>query len=214
MITDDGIRLEGVAEFREIVHARDISTIEVRGGALQELTHTNVLKGSNLTVMSSQQVQLTTGTSSLTLGADNIVIESDNFQVRSPESDAPLLMLTNGELIIGADILEAMGTRGVTLEGPVEASTLRAHHKQQLNVESASGSMNILGSQGVTVESTVGTVNIQSFDQLLLYSSNGPVCELITHIHAHTCGKRGWAMHGAADFKRANFYYQLVPNLI
>lgn len=29
-ITDDGIRLEGVAEFREAVHAQDISTIEVR----------------------------------------------------------------------------------------------------------------------------------------------------------------------------------------
>ena len=29
-ITDDGIRLEGVAEFREAVHARDISAIEVR----------------------------------------------------------------------------------------------------------------------------------------------------------------------------------------
>lgn len=30
-ITDDGVRLEGVAEFREAVHARDISAIEVRG---------------------------------------------------------------------------------------------------------------------------------------------------------------------------------------
>lgn len=34
-ITDDGIRLEGVAEFREAVRARDVSAIEVRGGALQ-----------------------------------------------------------------------------------------------------------------------------------------------------------------------------------
>ena len=139
---------------------------------------------------SSQQVQLTAGTSTVTLGNDDIVIESNNFQVKSPERDTPLLMLTNGELIIGADILEAMGTRGVSLEGPVEADTLRAHHKQQLNIESASGSMNILGSQAATVESTMGTVNILSFDQLLLHSTSGPVSEhcalhYTEHTHAH-----------------------------
>ena len=133
---------------------------------------------------SSQQVQLTAGTSTVTLDNDGIAIESNNFQVRSPERDTPLLMLTNGELVIGADILEAMGTRGVSLEGPVEVDTLRAHHKQQLNIESASGSMNILGSRGATVESSMGTVNIQSFDQLLLHSSGGPVSQQV-NIHAH-----------------------------
>ena len=38
-ITDDGVRLEGVAEFRETVRARDISGIEVRGrGIALQLT--------------------------------------------------------------------------------------------------------------------------------------------------------------------------------
>ena len=135
---------------------------------------------------SSQQVQLTAGTSTVTLDNDGIAIESNNFQVRSPERDTPLLMLTNGELVIGADILEAMGTRGVSLEGPVEVDTLQAHHKQQLNIESASGSMNILGSRGATVKSSMGTVNIQSFDQLLLHSSGGPVSQQVNiHVHAH-----------------------------
>lgn len=120
---------------------------------------------------------MTAGSSSVTLRNNDIVIESDNFEVRSPEHDRPLLMLTNGELVIGADILEAMGTRGVSLEGPVETDTLRAHSKQQLNIESASGSMNILGSQGATVESTTGTVRIQSFNELLLHSTSGPVSQ-------------------------------------
>lgn len=158
-ITDDGVRLEGVAEFREAVHARDISAIE----------------GSNLTMASSQQVQMIAGGSRVTLRNDGIVIESNDFQVRSPEHDSPLLRLTNGEIVIEADILEAMGTRGVSLEGPIETNTLRAHNKQQLNIESASGSMNILGSQGVTVESTSGTINVQSFNELLFHSAGGPV---------------------------------------
>ena len=124
---------------------------------------------------SSQQVQVTAGTNTVILRNDDIVIESQNFQVRSPERDNPLLMLTNGELVIGADVLEAMGSRGISLEGPIETNTLRSHNKQQLNVESPSGSMNILGSQGVTVEATAGTVNVQSFNELLLRSTDGPV---------------------------------------
>ena len=126
-------------------------------------------------MMSSQQVQMIAGSSRVVVKNNGVLIESDNFEVRSPERDSPLLMLTNGEIVIGADILEAMGTRGVSLEGPIETSILRAHNKQQLNVESASGSMNILGSQGVTMESTSGTVNIQSFNELLLHSADGPV---------------------------------------
>ena len=126
-------------------------------------------------MVSSQQVQMIAGTNRVILRNDGVVIESDNFQVRSPERNSPLLMLTNGEIVIEADVLEAMGTRGVSLEGPIETSTLRAHSKQQLNVESASGSMNILGSQGVTMESTSGTVNIQSYNELLLHSADGPV---------------------------------------
>ena len=137
-------------------------------------------------MVSSQQVQLAAGTNTVTVGNDGIVIESNNFQVKSPERDTPLLMLTNGEIVIGADILEATGTRGVSLEGPVEVDTLRAHHKQQLNIESASGSMNILGSQGATVESSMGIVNIQSFDQLLLNSNGGPVSRLYTAHSTHT----------------------------
>jgi len=86
-----------------------------------------------------------------------------------------LLLLDNGILTIGADILEAVGTRGVSMEGPVEADTIRAHNKQQLNIESASGSMNILGSQGVSIEATAGQINIQSADELLLRSVSGPV---------------------------------------
>ena len=36
-ITDDGIRLEGVAEFREAVRARDVSAIEVRGWGIASI---------------------------------------------------------------------------------------------------------------------------------------------------------------------------------
>jgi len=128
--------------------------------------------------MSSQQVQMIAGTSTVILRNDDIVIESENFQIRSPErQDSPLLMFTNGELVIGADLLEAMGSRGISLEGPIEANTLRSHNKQKLNIESPSGSMNILGSQGVTVEATAGTVNIQSFNELLLHSTDRPVSQ-------------------------------------
>lgn len=140
-------------------------------------------------MVSSQQVQMITGTSRVTLRNDGIVIESDNFQVKSPERDSPLLMLTNGEIVIEADILEAMGTRGVSLEGPIETNTLRAHNKEQLNIESASGRMNVLGSQGLTVESASGMVNIQSFDELLLRSADGPVSQCNAsnyYAHAHT----------------------------
>ena len=127
--------------------------------------------------MSSQQVQMIAGTSTVILRNDDIVIESENFQVRSPERDSPLLMFTNGELVIGADLLEAMGSRGISLEGPIEANTLHSHNKQKLNIESPSGSMNILGSQGVTVEATAGTVSIQSFNELLLHSTDRPVSQ-------------------------------------
>lgn len=126
---------------------------------------------------SSQQVQMIAGTSTVILRNNDVVIESEKFQVRSPERDSPLLMFTNGELVIGADVLEAMGSRGISLEGPIETDTLRSHNKQQLNIESPSGSMSILGSQGVTVEATAGTVNVQSFNKLLLHSTNGPVSQ-------------------------------------
>ena len=59
------------------------------------------------------------GSSRVVVRNNGVVIESDNFEVRSPERDSPLLMLTNGEIIIGADILEAMGTRGVAWRDPL-----------------------------------------------------------------------------------------------
>ena len=106
---------------------------------------------------------------------DDILIQTNRFQVSSPERDSPLLILDNGQLTIGADTLEAMGTLGVRMEGPIEANTIRAHTKQQLSIESASGSMNILGSLGVSMEATAGPINIQSADEFLIRSVAGSV---------------------------------------
>ena len=124
---------------------------------------------------SLQQVHLSVGNSTISVRNDDILVQSNRFQVSSPERNDPLLILNNGELTVGADILEAMGTRGVSMEGPIEADTIRAHNKQQLSIESASGSMNILGSDGVSMEATAGQINIQSADELLLRSVSGSV---------------------------------------
>ncbi len=77
---------------------------------------------------------------------------------------------------MAADQLQAEGTLGISVDGPVEAGRVQSPPGEELRVEAPSGSLRLVGSQGVSVQTRgVGDVQVSAFGDISLVSQNGKV---------------------------------------
>lgn len=162
-ITDSGLRLEGRAEFLGPLYAESISSD-------QDVA---------LTLQSQQRIDITAGSSELRLGQNTLNISTDSFQVFSQDQASPgepLLSVTSEGVSVGAAMLDARGTLGTTLEGPLETSQIQSAPNQPLRLESPSGELRLIGSSGVSIQAgPLGSVDIMSAGDINLQAQNGDI---------------------------------------
>ena len=139
----------------------------------------SVLQDVALTLQSQQRIDITAGSSELRLGQNTLNISTDSFQVFSQDQASPgepLLSVTSEGISVGAAMLDARGTLGTTLEGPLETSQIQSAPNQPLRFESPSGELSLIGSSGVSIQAgPLGSVDITSAGDINLQAQNGDV---------------------------------------
>ena len=143
-----------------------------------------------LLMQSQQKVDISAGNSHLRLGQNELNISTDTFQVFSQDqsSSGPLLSVTRNGVSVGATTLEARGTLGTTLEGPLETSQIQSAPNQQLRLEAPSGELSLIGSNGVSIQAgPLGNVDIMSAGDINLLSQDGDVSCGFDVLKSRTC---------------------------
>ena len=134
-----------------------------------------------LTVQSQQSVNVTSGGSQLHLGENSLNISTGSFHVhaqlgQNSQDSPPLLSVSPESVTVRAGRLEASGTLGIQVEGPVETAQLLSPANENLRIEAPSGSLDLLGSRGATLQSGFASgVDVSSYQDLTLRSQNGSV---------------------------------------
>ncbi len=76
---------------------------------------------------------------------------------------------------VEADQLQAGGALGISVEGPVKTCEVQSTPNEGLRVEAPSGSLQLVGSQGVSVQTGIGGVEVSAVGDISLVSQNGNV---------------------------------------
>ena len=184
-LTENGVRLEGVAEFVEPIITSNITSDEVKNETLsiqcmhwksQSIAryHFYVFQNSRLQLQSHQNISITASGSSIELGASDIQITADRFDVTSGSSEQTLLSVTEQELAVQSDLLRAGGAQGVSFEGTVTTREVRAADGGQLRVEG--GALHLTGATGAILRAENGPVDILAADKLVLSSQTVSQC--------------------------------------
>ena len=124
---------------------------------------------------------MTSGASKLTLSPDTVAMDTAAFYVYTQDSGftQPVLSVVDGQVVVSATSLEAVGSLGVTVEGGIETSSLKSAAGQDLFVEASAGRVEVVGGGGVSVEGGFlgGSegVAVSSYRDLTLSSQSGSV---------------------------------------
>ena len=146
----------------------------------------SLVQDAALTLQSQQNVIATSGGSQLHLGENTLNISTESFHIHAQEGQnssgnlPPLLSVSQEAVTVRAGRLEASGTLGVQVEGPVATGQLVSSANENLRVEAPSGRLDLIGSQGVTLQAGFASgMDVSSYRDLTLLSQNGSV-SLIT----------------------------------
>lgn len=140
------------------------------------------MQDAALTLQSQQNVIATSGGSQLHLGENTLNISTESFHIRAQEGQntlgnlPPLLSVSQEAVTVRAGRLEASGTLGIQVEGPVATGQLVSSANENLRVEAPSGRLDLIGSQGVTLQAGFASgMDVSSYRDLTLLSQNGSV---------------------------------------
>ena len=148
----------------------------------------SLLQDAALTLQSQQNVIATSGGSQLHLGENTLNISTESFHIHAQQGQnslgdpSPLLSVSPEAVTVRAGRLEASGTLGIQVEGPVATRQLVSSANENLRVEAPSGRLDLIGSQGATLQAGFASgVEVSSYRDLTLLSQNGSVSHDYLH---------------------------------
>ena len=147
----------------------------------------SLLQDAALTLQSQQNVIATSGDSQLHLGENTLNISTESFHIHAQGQNSlgdpsPLLSVSPEAVTVRAGRLEASGTLGIQVEGPVATRQLVSSANENLRVEAPSGRLDLIGSQGATLQAGFASgVEVSSYRDLTLLSQNGSVSHDYLH---------------------------------
>lgn len=92
------------------------------------------------------------GGADVAMDNSTINITAQLFQVATPTSSSPALSITDDHITVGASQMEVKGTLGMILNGPLETNQISSQPNDNLNIESASGTLVMVGRGGVIIQ--------------------------------------------------------------
>jgi len=146
----------------------------------QTRTIISIMQDVALTVQSQQSVNITSGGSQFHLGENSLNISTGSFHIheqgQSSQDSPPLFSVSPENVTVRAGRLVASGTLGIQVEGPVETAEVLSPANENLRLEAPSGGLDLLASQGVTLQAGFASgVDVSSYRDLTLRSQSGSV---------------------------------------
>ena len=142
---------------------------------------------STLLLQSQTSINLNIGGSSgsdIAMDNTTLNITAQQFLITSPSnSSTPALSVSDdGTVSVGASQMEVTGTLGMVLNGPLETGQVSSHPNSDLNLESASGSLVIIGRGGVQIQDGPAFEGVEiTSNERLSISSRSEVCHFKTN---------------------------------
>lgn len=142
---------------------------------------------STLLLQSQTSINLNiggSGGSDIAMDNTTLNITAQQFLITSPSnSSTPALSVSDdGTVSVGASQMEVMGTLGMVLNGPLETGQVSSHPNSDLNLESASGSLVIIGRGGVQIQDGPAFEGVEiTSNERLSISSRSEVCHFKTN---------------------------------
>lgn len=163
-IVENGVRLEGEAEFLHSLYAA-----QIRSRREQPL---NIESSKNITLNArNKQGQIS---NRLFIGNSIVEAFADEFRVRNSKGKL-LFRAADDEVTVAADSLKVTGPGGVRFDGSVQTPLVRAETFKQLKLESPTRRLVVQGPQGVLVESKAGDISVACHRNLTLQSNQGEI---------------------------------------
>lgn len=163
-IVENGVRLEGEAEFLHSLYAA-----QIRSRREQPL---NIESSKNITLNArNKQGQIS---NRLFIGNSIVEAFADEFRVRNSKGKL-LFRAADDEVTVAADSLKVTGPGGVRFDGSVQTPLVRAETFKQLKLESPTRRLVVEGPQGVLVESKAGDISVACHRNLTLQSNQGEI---------------------------------------
>lgn len=163
-IVENGVRLEGEAEFLHSLYAA-----QIRSRREQPL---NIESSKNITLNArNKQGQIS---NRLFIGNSIVEAFADEFRVRNSKGKL-LFRAADDEVTVAADSLKVTGPGGVGFDGSVQTPLVRAETFKQLKLESPTRRLVVEGPQGVLVESKAGDISVACHRNLTLQSNQGEI---------------------------------------
>lgn len=163
-IMNNGLRLEGEAEFLHYFYAA-----EIRSRKEQPLKFESM---RNITLNARNDKGVITNR--LVVGESRIESMAEKFTVKDPLGE--ILFHADGkEVIIATDSLRITGDSGVRFDGSLQTPIIRAEPFQQLRLESPTSTINIKAPEGIDIKSRVGDISATCLKDFKLQSKEGVI---------------------------------------
>lgn len=164
-LNQDGIRLEGIAEFLSPLYVNEIQS-----------------KGENVLVLRSEKnVTLNARndqghlTGQLTVGPEGVEAQCQRLEVRSSDRGRLLFTADEEEIVMTTEKFTVTGSEGAVFGHSVETPLILAKSAEDLKLESPTRTLTMEAPRGVEVSATQGMLHISGRKDLKLESTEGEI---------------------------------------
>ncbi|XP_069130677.1 zeta-sarcoglycan-like [Argopecten irradians] len=164
-ITEDGILMEGEAEFVKPLYTSNIQA-QLKDKPL-------FVESSRDIVMHARDGENNIG-STIALGNRTLEAQCDNFEVKDQDGNTRF-KVNNREVSMEVDEVRYTGSSKLVFEGSVATPTLRSPPSDPLKIESLGTSIRVHGETGVNLKAPAGSMLIKSSDDIMLESTDNSI---------------------------------------
>uniref|UniRef100_A0A673CVV0 Sarcoglycan zeta n=2 Tax=Sphaeramia orbicularis TaxID=375764 RepID=A0A673CVV0_9TELE len=164
-LNQDGIRLEGISEFRSPLYVNEIQS---RGDSLLLLR-----SEKNVTLNARNDQGHLTG--QLTVGPEAVDAQCQRLEVRSTDGDRLIFTADEDEIIMTTEKFTVTGSEGAVFRHSVETPLIQARTSEDLKLESPTRTLSMEAPRGVEVSAGLGSLRISGRKDLHLESTEGEI---------------------------------------
>ncbi|XP_076319359.1 zeta-sarcoglycan-like isoform X2 [Tachypleus tridentatus] len=163
-VVDQGLRLEGKAEFLHGLYASQICS--------RKDEPLKVESSENVTINARNNKGLITNR----IFVGNSVVESitEEFLIKEREGRV-VFRVDRDEVMVAADKFRVSGSGGVIFDGSIQTPLVRSESFQQLRLESPTRTLKVGAPEGVAIESRAGDITAACRKDLTLRSKEGKI---------------------------------------
>ncbi|XP_021342212.1 zeta-sarcoglycan-like [Mizuhopecten yessoensis] len=164
-ITEDGILMEGEAEFVKSLYTSNIQA---------QLQDKPLFVESSRGIIMHARDDDNNVMSTMALGNRTLEAQCDSFEVKDHNGNTQF-KVNDREVSMEVDEVRYTGSSKLVFEGSVATPTLRSPPSDPLKIESLGTSIRIHGETGINLKAPAGNVLIKSSDDILLESTDNSI---------------------------------------